>query len=59
MKLKVYFLRGLMLLFFAVGLTSLASAQRTITGTITDAETNAPPDRGQCPGNEYFLRYRY
>ncbi|MGB3546158.1 MAG: SusC/RagA family TonB-linked outer membrane protein [Saprospiraceae bacterium] len=42
MKLKVYFLRGLMLLFFAVGLTSLASAQRTITGTITDAETNEP-----------------
>jgi iron complex outermembrane receptor protein len=43
MKLKVDFLtRGLLTLVLAVAISSFAFAQRTITGTVTDAENGEP-----------------
>ncbi|RMG80916.1 MAG: SusC/RagA family TonB-linked outer membrane protein [Bacteroidetes bacterium] len=43
MKLKIdYLTKGFLLLFFAIGMTSFASAQRTISGTVTDADSGDP-----------------
>jgi TonB-dependent starch-binding outer membrane protein SusC len=43
MKFKFYYLtKCLLLLLVALGMSSLAMAQRTISGTVTDAETGDP-----------------
>ncbi len=43
MKLKIdYLTKCLMLLFLVVGMSSFASAQRTVSGTITDADNGDP-----------------
>ena len=43
MKLKIdYFSKSLLLLLFAMAFSSFAFGQRSISGTITDAETGEP-----------------
>ena len=42
MKLKVDYVTKLLLLLAVLGLSNFAYAQRTITGTVTDAENGEP-----------------